>query len=70
MFCLYKNPVYSTKLEWGCPNGTTTPQQPILTLQAFYPNIFRAYPGLTGNLCVKFDEFRNKRKAIMQHKPF
>ena len=32
--------------------------------------ITRAYPGLTGNLCVKFDECRCKGKAIMHHNLF
>ena len=59
------------KLERGCPYGTKyPPRQPIQTLQAFYPNIIREYPGLTGNLCVKFDECRCKGKAVMHQKPF
>ena len=42
------------KIELGCPNGTNTHWGNLFsihTLQVFYPNIMRAYPGLRG-VCV------------------
>ena len=34
----------------------------------FFPNFIRVYPGLTGNLCMNFDECRCKGKAVMSQK--
>ena len=39
---------------------------------SFYPNISKAYPWLTWNLCMKFDDCRCKGKAVtcMYQNPF
>ena len=63
------------KLEWGCPNGPnqiTSPPPPgnQFKLKCFYPIIIRIHHpcGLTGNLCVNFDDCRCKGKVILHQK--
>ena len=62
-----------SKLEWGCLNRTNIPHGNQFKLSKLFTTISfnRAYPVLTGNLCLKqLDECRCKGKANMHPKPF